>query len=457
LGVIALCLAVRCWSAPVVPAPVSPDITIEPRATRSQSQQFVVQGLPMGPAPAQHAPNSQSPYVRVDPTLLAVSCERIKQAILAELGWKDEWMGTIFVNVHPTEQFDQPIDITTIRHRTGWSYRVDMPDQVERSRLIRAIVQVVMREIVNRGAKNRPAELPPWLMEGMAAYLQATTLSTFTLEPESWTIRQRENYNDSAQQVRELLKSRTPLTFEELSWPTEEHLDGPESEVYRACSQYFVGELLRMKNGRPRFCDFLRGLPEFMNWQTAFLRAYQGQFDRLLDVDKWWSLEVAQLNSRNLMSTWTPDEAFRQLDDALVVPAEVRLQARELPVNTAVKLQQILMEWPANRQNPILQQKISVLNILHFRAPPDLTGLIDNYRITLDTLLKDRQSRGQGPFASNPFSKDKVVVEETIKRLDQLDAQRDNLRYLANHRPGPSPGTPLENTGPVVNPREMRK
>jgi hypothetical protein len=450
-------------------AEAAADLRVQARTLRSQSLQFVVQGLPMGAAPIQNVATSQVAYIRVDPALLAVSCERIKQSLLNELAARDEWSGIIFVNLHPVQRFDEPIDITTIHHRNSWSYRVDMPDQVERTRLIRAVVQVLMQEIANRGAKSRSAELPQWLLEGMTAHLQATTSSTLVLEPATLAedpavpgrlvpitslIKQRERYADPAKQVREILKDRPPLTFNELSWPAEEQLAGPQADVYRACSQLFVAELLRLKNGRAQLREFFRLLPEYLNWQTAFLHAFQGQFERLLDADKWWALNVAQLTSRDMMVTWNYEEAFRQMDDALAVTAEVRIKPRELPMNAQVKLQQMLLEWPIHRQSPILLQKINILQGLRLRAPQELIGLADNYRLTLEMILKDRQARGQGPFGSN--SKDKALVENAIKRLDELDAQRDGLRYLTNSRPPQLSSTPLDGTAPIVNPRDNK-
>lgn len=446
------------------------DLQVQPRTFRSQSMQFLVQGLPIGAAPVRSTATSQVAYIRVDPALLTVSCERIKQALLNELGAKDDWVGIISINVHPVQQFDEPIDIVTMHYRNGWSYRMEMPDQVERTRLIRALVQVLIQEIANRRAKARAAELPSWLLEGMAAHLQATTLSTLTLDPATVdedpgvpgrlvpitsVIKQRERYADPGQQVRELLRTRPPLNFNELSWPTEEHLGGKDSDVFRACSQLFVAELLRLKNGRAQLREFLRVLPEYLNWQTAFLQAFQGQFDRLLDVDKWWALNVAQLTSRDMRATWTYEETFRQLDEALAVTAEVRLRAGELPMNTQVRLQQMLGEWPIHRQSSILLQKINVLQGLRVRAPQELIGLVDNYRLVLDTVFRSRQARGEGPFSGHALSKDKGLVQDAIKRLDELDQQRESLRYLTNTTPGQISSAPLAaETRPVRGKRK---
>src|SRR5262245_39629925 len=82
-----------------VPAGDAP-IQNDPLTVRSQSGQFVVHGLPMSPALAGF-PTSAVQYLRLDPNLLAVSLERIRQAIRAELEWPDQWQGLIHVVTEP--------------------------------------------------------------------------------------------------------------------------------------------------------------------------------------------------------------------------------------------------------------------------------------------------------------------------------------------------------------------
>src|SRR5262245_15024302 len=61
----------------------------EPVVVRSQSGQFIVRGLPMG-APVSGYSTSAVAYLRLDPTLTAVSLERIRHAVLTELGLPDK-------------------------------------------------------------------------------------------------------------------------------------------------------------------------------------------------------------------------------------------------------------------------------------------------------------------------------------------------------------------------------
>lgn len=402
---------------------------------RSQSGQFVVRGLPMGAAPVGHSPTSQVSYLRVDPALLAVSCDRIKQALLSELEMKDNWQGTITVTLHPVRDYDEPIDIISRRFRNGWAYNLHVPDWVERTRLVHAVVQVLLQEISTRRARDHAPELPPWLLDGITAILERASLSTLTLEPETWIMRQREKNADPLRQVRELLRARAPLTFNELNWPSEEQFTPENIDVYRACSQLFVCELLRLKNGPARLSQMLLTLPESLNWQTAFLTAYRSQFRSLLEVEKWWSLSVVHITSRDLMFSWTREQAFLQLDDALVVSAEVRLNAGELPMNAQVKLQQVIAEWAPSRQTAILMQKLNLLHNLRMRAPQEMMDLVDRYRTVLEHYVKNRRATGEGPFGRHPLSKDRVLAGETIKKLDGLDVQREVLRSSTNAVP----------------------
>jgi len=56
--------------------------------------------------------------------------------------------------------------------------------------------------MANRNARSLAAELPLWLAEGLAAHLQATILSNFTLEPETH-VNRRERGRDPLARARE--------------------------------------------------------------------------------------------------------------------------------------------------------------------------------------------------------------------------------------------------------------
>jgi hypothetical protein len=230
-----------------------------------------------------------------------------------------------------------------------------------------------------------------------------------------------------------VLRSHPTLSLNELNWPSDEQRSGTNAIVYQANAQLFVHELLRLKDGPACLARMLHLLPQYLNWQTAFLRAFEPHFQHLLDVDKWWSLNVVHISSREMMFTWTREEAMIQLDEALIVPAQVRLRTNDLPMIAPITLQQVLSEWTFDRQNPILLQKIQILHNLRIRAPLELMGLVDHYRATLEAYLRQRQQNGEGPFSPQPVSNDRALAHEAIKRLNELDAKRQALHSPTNN------------------------
>src|SRR5579862_3425735 len=53
--------------------------------------------------------------ITLEPALAAVSCERIKQELLRELGMRDQWQGKIFVIIVPALSTDDPVGVAPER------------------------------------------------------------------------------------------------------------------------------------------------------------------------------------------------------------------------------------------------------------------------------------------------------------------------------------------------------
>ena len=403
-------------------------LAIEPVSLRSHSGQFLVRGLPLGAPLISPSTNAVS-YVRLDPALVAVSCERIKSALLGELAAKDLWRGKIFVFLHPVTDDHESIVVTSLHYADGWGYRMEIPEVVDGPRLVKSVVEVLLLELANRNARARAAELPLWLAEGLAAHLQATILSNFTIEPETRIIR-GERGRDPLARAREPLRACPPLSLNELNWPPEDQFSEIGAETYRCCAQLFVYELLRLQDGRACLREMLARLPENLNWQTAFLRAFSAHFQRLLDVDKWWSLHVVHLTGQGFASAWARPEFCQQLLDVLATPVQVRLSPQELPLTSQVKLQSILEEWDFERQQPTLREKVNLLQALRLRASPDSIGLVEDYRQTLDGYLQRRRTAGGRKAAPSPQAR--LIVKEAIKHLDDLDARLETFRKQTN-------------------------
>jgi hypothetical protein len=405
-------------------------------SAHSYSGQFVVYaGRAAAPAPALLSLATNQDFVQLEPTLVTVSCERIKQILLRELDVTTPWQGAIYLVLYPAKTADDTITITSQRFKSDWQYRVDLPDLVERSRYARAMVQVVLLELANRTAQARAAELPFWLIEGFSQLLLASNEVEIILPPPratahgltfSATLR-NERKETLLQQAQKKLHGRPPLTFENLSWPTEQELTGDTGDLYRGSAQLFVGELLRLPNGRVCLQTMLAQLPQHYNWQFAFLSAFRAHFERPLDVEKWWALSLTQATGRDAAQSWPLEESWQKLDQAIHSFVQVRTSTNELPLHAELTLQKMIREWDPMRQTQALSNTLRELGLLRLRISEEYVGLVQDYCQAIETYLQQRDRNGP----AFPFSKRagrKRAIEAAVQQLDALDARRAALR-----------------------------
>lgn len=415
----------------------------EPIIITSASRQFIVRGLPQRSALAASAKDD---FAYLDPAILAVTCERVRQTLIKELGWGDRWRGTIYVNIHSVRGVQDRPDILAFRTDRGWAYRLDVPDEIGRTRLLETIVEALLLEFADRAAREESVELPPWLVEGLTAHLaqgplagvvlQARSLRQLAEEPElraPRTIR----HVDVDQLLRQKVQASGALTVDQLNWADFDDRNENSAEAYHFSAHLFVRELLRLRGGPDALCATLALLPEHLNWQTAFLRGFEPHFKRMLDVEKWWSLTVAQMKSRDSSLQWSAVEAHGKLEEILYTPMEVRLAADELPHVTPVALQTVLNDWDYEQQQPLLQAKLQQLQLTRLRLPPELLALADGYRLALGKYL---QARGE-PGRAARERKIQTAVAQTIAQLNALDEQRNRLASKALADQPARPGT----------------
>ncbi len=397
---------------------------LEPVTARSTSGQFVVRGIPQGP-PRALSGEIEVSYLRLDPMLTAVSLERIKQSVQGELNMPGKWRGLITVNTFPTQEDDAPVRVTSVHYADGWGYGVELPEVVDKPRFVRCAVAVVLAEFANRNALTREAELPPWLAEGLAAHLEANALSTLALEP--GRLSRSEARGDPLRSARELVRRRGALTFTQLSLPGAVELSDPNHDLYRACAHIFVHELLRLRDGREALREMLTQLPAHLNWQTAFLRAFQAHFQRLIETDKWYMLAATHVSERDALSVWPLATTFSQLDELLSTSVDVRTSTNDLPIHTQVKLQRIIAEWEPTKQAPVLEQKLAQFEVLRRRAAAELAELVTHYELALDAYAHRRTSKSRHGQGESPVNV-RLLARDTVKRLDQLDRRLEALR-----------------------------
>jgi hypothetical protein len=415
--------------------------------------------------------------VRLEPNLLAISCERIKHELLRALGETDQWRGAIRIELHPAQNRNETIQIASTHYSDGWSYRMDLPDRMEVPRLIDAVVQTLLLEMANRTSTGRSAEIPAWLTYGLAQQLRQDAVLELVLRPpsrkdgssfdgltartdRSWsavdTTAERAQKMATDRGVRvfgsvadatasgdvsslvmanplakahEELRAQPPLTLDELSWPGEDELLGPSAAAYRNSAQLLVCDLARLPDGRSCLRAFVDELSQHFNWQMAFLKAFHSQFDTQRDLEKWWALKVENFTERDLTQTWPDDESWRKLEEIIRPPVEVRTAADEMPLRTEITLQGILQGFEFVRQGVILQDKIQQFMLLRVRVSQKLVPLVDAYRQALQDYLKKRQKIAVPKLAKGIVSKklDQLTME-TVRVLNGLDTRLEEMR-----------------------------
>jgi len=410
-------------------------------AVHSRSGQFVVHSPFATPPTLARLPVSQpSRLVSLEPDPLAVSCERIKDALLRELGAPDRWQGQIHLWLRPGLSLSEPLRVVSTRFADRWQHGLQLPEQIEATALVRLVVQLLLTEIATRSPGPNAPEFPIWLVEGLTGRLLARPGPDLVLEPnplfnkvnDFWgqvlPSMRHQRPADVTTALRRQLQSRAPLTFTELSLPTLEMLAAENLDNYRACAQLLVGELLRLPNGPQTLWAMLQQLTQHLNWQTAFLRAYQAHFPRLLDVEKWWALSITQFTGRDEANAWPLPMSLLKLQDVLQVSVEIRTSPNELPRRVALPLQQVLGGSEFAQQSPLLRLKLRQLDYLRARVPPELVPLVSNYLATLQRYSEQGAlpSMAGGHQRQGPLPA-RALLRQTLRALDELDRQRAKL------------------------------
>jgi hypothetical protein len=370
----------------------------------------------------------------LEPNLVAVSCERIKQKLWRELGSPPSCQGKVFVSLYPATKGNQPIRLASVRFADGWQYRMELPQVIERSRYLQAVVQAVLLEIANRNAGTRSAEVPLWLSAGFAQDLLVSSESEIILPPPGAAHGRQlipatfinTNTGNPLTSTHEYLRTHPPLNFDQLSWPADTMLTGEAGKLYRTSALVFLHELLGLPGGQASLRVMLDQLPQYYNWQLAMLHAFPNEFQRTRDIDKWWSLHSLYFTGHELSQAWPLEDSLDKLDRALRTSADIRTGTNELPLQADITLQTIIRDWEPERQTEALQATLHELELLRLRTALPLIGLLDEYRQTLSTFLQDRDHTGFLGLRKKALQR--RMSEDAIRQLDALDARRAALR-----------------------------
>lgn len=412
----------------------------------SYSGQFEV-SHPAGfsPLARNRAVATNAAVFRLEPNLLAVSAERFRNSLGRDLEFQSgtPWRGKIFLSLRPAQTLDDAVNLIAQPYLQAWNYRVELPDVVNRQRYARALSTVLLLEAANRHTpvSGRAAEIPAWLADGFAQRILAGDGEKIILTtggktvggiPQSRVSESRRGV-DLLAAARHALQNASAATFDQLSWPDDAQLNGDDGGVYRASAQLFVTELLGLKNGAAKLRAFLAGLPAGLNWQSAFYTAFAENFQRPLDVEKWWALRVVRFAARDPGPHWSPATSREQLDSLLAVPVEFRDTSNSLPTHAEISLQTAIRSFDAAQQEITLRIKLRDLALAQLRLTPAFAALARGYEAALADFLGGVKpgAPGRRPAASSR----PADLKTTLKKLDELDERRRKAE--ADLKPNP--------------------
>jgi hypothetical protein len=445
LGVRCLCArpllaaAVCSWLCMTSPAELSPHFFLPTRSSES----FNVQDARLfSRPPASHLEIAPTTVV-LDPDILLLSAERVRRSLVHELGLGGKPFSKVQLVLNHTFSLDQDIRLVSSYRGNRWQYMVEVPDQVDRAKLVRAIVKVTLLEYSNRMAGGKSAEIPLWLVEGACMHLlhsvapdlipqRGAPSTAYGGRGDVNFVQRRFRGGDALQEVKSTLQGAPPFSFAQLCHPTQGMVEGESFKIFQSSAQLFFAELMRLPEGAPRLRTMLQALPAFWNWELAFLHAFKPLFPDLLEVEKWWTLSVTLVGTRGPLNSWRSDLTLGKLGEILATKARISFRFNDVPTVREVPIQTILQEWDYPLQRAVLQEKIVLLTILEAMSgtgtPEPVRELTSDYRALFQDYLQSREQAGQTHSKRPERSiRSHSLVRNTVRRLNELDERREAL------------------------------
>ena len=421
-------------------SPLSAALTLKaPTALTSRSGQFIV--FAPNPALADRDPATSltsTNEVRLEQGPLTITCDRIRDIFLQELGVPGLAQGKIYVHLQPALPGSEII-LKPLRFGDGWQYQLSLPTRLDRSRLVTAIVHTLLQEMANRANPARLVNVPHWLVEGMAT--QVLIAGGPALVPElRRTLVVEVTKRDHFAHAREELRQNGVLSFSDLNLPSPAQLSGPGWQTYRHSSQLFVSSLFQLREGNLCLARFIRELGNYLNPQLAFLKAFAMHFGSALEIEKWWSVTALNLTGRDHRMNWTQTVSLQRLDEILTVSAQLASPVGAPPRPRPLRLQEAISQFDFSHQQRLFANTLRQLEFLQRNAPPDFSRLVTDYRTTLATYLQERgRIELRSDFRNRVAGGHIAVTQITLKQLDLLDVIREDFRQAADPAFLPSP------------------
>ena len=414
------------------------------KTARSLSGQVMAYG-PISPKRRGSILDANADTILIAPDHVVVTAGRVRNALLRQLGLPAMLGSKLMMRLNPAMSHRAIVPVVTDRHINGYTYELTLPSEIESDKLVRALVQVTLLDFANRKPQLRDTEIPLWMTVGFTQVLLAQPDLVLVLsQPEQGgnemameEVVKNLRRHDSLAGVRARLRGRRAFDFSEIAMPSPAHLRGENWRDFQACSHLLVDRLLAVRAGGVRLQNMIRQLPDNMNWQTSFLKVYSDFFTDMLGVEKWWAVTIVQLTGQSQYQNWTLSEAVEKLENLLKLPAEVRLNDADSPLEAEVTLQQAIRGWDFAVQRQTLEMKINQLLIARMKMPRQLLPFVNEYGRILQYYVATRlriesfkPRRGQRRPRLAP------MVDEAVRQLDSVD------RRLVLFKPEPKTPAP---------------
>ncbi len=372
------------------------------------------------------------------PELLAVSAERLKERVLEQLGARDRWRGRVSFFLDPSLG-PGVFSVASTRYTGGWRYRVSLAPKIRGDAWMRGCVGVLLLEMANRLSGQRSAEVPFWLIDGMVAELRNSEIlalapsfsdrmpiprqGTFATRPFASRLQ-----GDSLEPTRRWLSENAPADISELFFPSRELLHGDRREAFSHSSHFLYRRLLDLPAGRDCLLQFLSSLSGRINWQQAFIPAFRPHFERMLDVEKWWSVALSDLAYQAPVASWSRAESLACLERTLVLPALVGERRDRLAARADFNLRQVVRRWRWEDQEPALERVANRLRVLGVYADPEVGALVRDYQGALESYLdRRRQAASPAPGRMQVRILPERAIRQVLERLGSLEERRGRL------------------------------
>ena len=371
------------------------------------------------------AGTNASRFISAEPQLVAMMGERVARALAQDLRLPGRFADKVHAAVFDLAPPGQSIGLLTQIHTDGFQYKLAIPGQVEGQELMKALLKVLLLEYANRGHR-RSAEIPSWLLEGMLRQIQTAVVPTYVVNQKPITI-EKSGY-DRLGETRQYLRTNAPMTLNDLSFTDASKGTSDQMEKFEASAHLLVHELLRLKGGPHLMTRFLRALPTALNWQTSFYAVYKEHFSGPLAFEKWWMLGWIKFKEGEERELWPAAVAMERLESVLYTTMEIRVATNSIPQYRDAPLQELLKLADFGTQKEILGEKVQHLYMMSMYVPPEVLELWMGYYRTLETYLQKRTNDTQPTLKSDPTQRAQTLSRVTLKRLDELDAARADLK-----------------------------